>query len=197
MLFCILIAVNASADLFEFDLTDSNTALSPYAGPYASVDINRTSTTTAIITVDAFSGFLIGGAQAFDLNTNGSVSLSALSWTGGNAHTAYSVGGSNNVSSFGSFNFTLDAFDGYKSAVSQLTFTLTGSGWGTAADVLTPNSDGYVGAGHIFVIGAPGAGALATGFAANGNNASVPEPATLLLLGSGLLGLFGFMRFKK
>jgi hypothetical protein len=193
ILFSALMTVNASADTYDFNLITPNTDLSGYAGPFVSVSIDLTSGTTANILVIASPGFLLGAAQAFDLNTNGAVSFSNLSYIGGNAKTSFSTGGTSNISSFGKFNFTLDAFGGYTSAVSQLAFTLTGtgSGWSTAADVLTPNASGYIGAGHIFAVGSTGANA--TGYAANGST-PVPEPATMLLLGSGLIGLWGVRR---
>jgi hypothetical protein len=49
----------ASADIITQSLSAANSAISPYPGPYQTVTINRTSTTTATITFT--SDFTVGG----------------------------------------------------------------------------------------------------------------------------------------
>jgi len=201
----LLIGVNASADQFTFQITIPNTALSSYPAPYADVTVTTPilNSTTATISVDGLTQgsytYIIGAAQAFDLNINGIGTASAFSWTGGNVNTAFTPGGAGNVSDFGVFNLTIDNFDGFNSAVSALDFTLTLSSgtWANASNVLVPNNDGYIAAAHIFVTAPGTSGAVVTGYAGNGT--PIPEPATMLLLGSGLIGLAGFARkkFKK
>jgi hypothetical protein len=47
---------------------------------------------------------------------------------------------------------------------------------------------------HFCVGGGTGCGTGRTGFASNGPPSTVPEPGTLSLLGTGILGLAGFFR---
>ena len=190
---------SASADSIGFDIGVPNAALVPFPSPYAHVDVNRTSTTTATIT---FTGLTTGGftytfgaVSAIDVNVN------AATFTVG----IPSVGtldpdplGSGNVSSFGAFNVTLDNSDGFSDRFSTASFGLTATSgtWASASDVLLANSDGFRAAAHIFVTAVTCEDACVTGFAGDGGLAPVPEPATLLLVASSLLGL-GFTGRKK
>jgi len=191
---------SASADSIGFEIADPNAALAPFPSPYAHVDVNRTSTTTAIITFTGLTtgGFTytFGGVSAIDVNVN------ATTFTVG----IPSVGtldpdplGSGNVSSFGAFNVTLDNSDGFSDRFSTASFGLTATSgtWASASDVLLANSDGFRAAAHIFVTGAScGNEACITGFAGDGGLTATPEPATLLLVASSLLGL-GFTGRKR
>src|SRR5262245_15475036 len=77
-------AVVARADTLTFDLGTPNPGISSFPPPYAAVTINRTSSTTATITFQAYAGYLIGAAQAADLNFNGGpVTFANLIFTGG------------------------------------------------------------------------------------------------------------------
>lgn len=197
----------AKADSFTFDLTLGNSAISPYPGPYASVLVNRTSTTTATITFTS----LLNSGHIYLFGANGSVgvNVNATAFTlgpimGSNAGTGFSPGpfsdgGSGNEDGFGSFNQTINSFGGYTHTSDSLSLSLSNiSGtWSSAANVLTPNNNGFLAAAHIFVADFPAdasTGALATGFAANG---AVPEPGTIGLVALGAVPLLGALRKRR
>lgn len=179
------------ADSIGFDITVPNAALVGFPAPYAHVDVNRTSTTAATITftgltTGAFT-YAFGAVNAIDVNVN------ATTFTvGGISPSAtLSSGGSGNVSGFGVLNATLNNSDGFSDRFSTGSFTVTDTSgtWASASDVLALNSDGFRAAAHIFVTGAScGDAACTTGFAGDGPT-PVPEPVTMLLFGSSLLGV--------
>jgi hypothetical protein len=199
--------VPAFADTISFTINLGNAAISGFTGPYAEVSVDLTSATTATLTFtsDTNSGniYLLGDGGSVAVNVN------ALTWTlsaitGSNAGTGFtpgtwSDGGAGNEDGWGSFNQTINSFDGFTHSSDTISFTLTNTSgtWAGAANVLTPNASGYDVAAHIFVTADPADGsngALATGFATNGP--AVPEPGSLALFGSGLIGLAGMLRRK-
>jgi len=210
MLVCLftLGAPPASADSFTFDLGTGNSAISGFPGPYATVTVDRTDSTHATITFTSLTNsgniYLMGDGGTVGVNVD------ATSWTlsgitGSNAGTGFTAGGpfsdggSGNEDGFGSFNQTINTFDGFSHSSDTISFTLTDTSgtWADAASVLTPNDGGSEAAAHIFVTSFPANqanGALATGFAANGGPVSSPEPSSLGMLGIGALGLLGFAR---
>jgi len=104
-----------------------------------------------------------------------------------------------NEDGFGSFNQTVNSFDGFTHSSDSIEFVLTNTSgtWADAASVLTFNSKNHLAAAHIFVTSDPADaenGAIVTGFASGSTIPSVPEPTTMLLLGSGLIGLAGYGR---
>jgi hypothetical protein len=187
-----LLASSAWADIVSFNLIQGNDALNGFNGPFATVTVDRTSSTTATITFDSLTNsgniYLLGDGGSVAVNVN------ATTWTlgpitGSNAGTGftpgpYSDGGAGNEDGFGSFNQNINSFDGYTHSSDHISFTLTDTSgsWASASSVLTGNSGGFLAAAHIFVTTSPANaanGAIVTGFA------TTPGP----ILGGGLPGL--------
>lgn len=196
---CLLIlgAPRASADSITETIGLPDTAIAGFPGPYATVTITVTSGVATVefksLTNAGFT-YLMGDSSAAALNLSQTgITASGFSWTGGNATTAFTNGGAGQVNSFGNFNLTLNDFDGFTRAVSDLQFTLSGT-WTNAASVLAPNDDGFNAAIHVFPSGNDCSGACATGFATNGT--PIPEPASMALMGTFLLGAYGVLRRK-
>ena len=192
-----------------FDLGLGNPAIAGFPGPYAQVSITQTSATTADI---VFTAYAQGGYQ-YLLGDGGSVAVNvnAASWTVGsiagvNTGVGYTPGpfsdaGPGVEDGFGSFNQTIDSFDGNSHSSTTISFTLTNTSgvWANEASILTANGSGYRAAAHIFVTTFPADasnGAISTGFATEGETPQTPEPTSMLLLGLGLAG-FGAARRRK
>ncbi len=211
-------ALRASADSTTFSLNDPNIAISPFVGPYVDVTVTTLSSSTATVmftsdsatsgnsncTISTPCTYLMGDGGSADLNVNASsFSASGISGTalsGLFTPGPFSNGGSGTADGFGMFNLKIIDFDGFTHAANSISFTLTNlSGtWANASSVLVANALGFTAAAHIFVESASctdsdgNLQACATGFAANG--APIPEPGTLALFGTGLLGVAGLVR---
>jgi hypothetical protein len=200
----ILAVSQAKAD-FSFDLNAGNSAISGFQGPYAHVNVAlNAGGTVATITFTSLSN----GSYIYNMGDGGTVgvNVNAASWTlgtitGSNSGAnftpgPYSDGGSGNEDGFGSFNQTINTFDGNTHSSTTVSFTLTDTSgtWASAADVLKGNAQGLEAAAHIFVSTGDGNnGNPATGFAS-----AVPEPTTMVA-GALLLLPFGAstMRFIR
>lgn len=206
---CLICANQTKADTTTITIANGNTAIAGCCtGPYATVDINRTSTTTATITFTSLTNggyiYLMGDGGTADLNVNGTYSLGAV--TESNSISGFTptfdANVPGNVDGFGTFNLSLNNVDGFKDSATSISFTLTATGtttWSSAANVLAANSGGSTAAIHVFACAVPGcstsSGAAFTGFAANGSQ--VPEPVSMLLFGSGLVAIGAKLRRRK
>jgi hypothetical protein len=199
---------------FIFSLDTGNTALSGYTGPFASVSVGLTDATHATLTYTSLTNsgniYLLGDGGSVAANIN-AASFTLGTITGSNGGTGftpgpYSNGGAGNEDGFGSFNLTINSFDGYTHSSDTISFDLTNTSgtWVSDSDVLTANANNALAAAHIFVTSSPADasnGALVTGFAAGsgggGPPTNVPEPGTLSLLAAVLLGVGALTRSRR
>ena len=184
---------SARADSISFDLASNNLGISGSVGTVAFSDTGANQVTVTITMNPGFSLKLPGGDVA--LNGISGLTAASVSDVTGSAGMIGFTGLSfkqfftgKNISEFGTFAFDYANIKGAPNGVvsaDSLTFVLTSSGLSAGQ---------FTGVAVHFCTASGGGCGPNTGFASGTPITAVPEPGSLSLIGTGLIGLAGLVR---
>lgn len=183
----------ARADSVSFDLNANNLGVSGSVGTVAISDSGSNQVTVSITMKPGFSLKLPGGDVAFNgvsnLSGGGATDITGTAGLVGFAGLNFKhFFAGKNISQFGTFTFDYANIKGAPHGVvsaDTLTFVLTAPG-------LTASQ--FTGVAIHFCTASGGGCGPNTGFASSSTVTAVPEPGTMALLGTGLVGIAGVIR---
>lgn len=195
-MFAFIVLSSAVARADQVVINTPNPGLSATPGPYATVTyvLNGSNIDVSVVMNAGFQAFGQGNGNngIFGFNIVGSTA--GLNVTNLVGITGFNASGGQ-MDGFGNFDVTLDCCNP-ANAVNSFSFTVSRTGgFSSASQLFEANANGAHFAVHI----APTNG-NPTGFAADtGVNIETPEPASMFLLGTGLLGTAAGIRkrFRK